>query len=403
MSFFILILFGVSVFGFIFSAALLIRKKPLAYYFFIAVYLIFNLSLLVNLIFALNYEHALPHLYRMVSPLQFLLGPFSYFFYRTTLRPFQKFQKVDLLHLIPFIVCLIGLIPIYLLSVEEKLRLIALAKDSRVGWYLDDTFGLDYIVLLRVKFFTIFIYLFFQWKMVLKFNRHASKELKELNSSLQVWLLFDNSLKTLIGVSVFISSWLEESTGIATMLQLLLIVIELIGSAIFLIASPDLLKGVVFQEDLPGRGGLKPIFPTDIDDHGSAPERQGIQALTAEQDAIIVRIEQYLQLEQPFLNPDFTLSDLSQALGLPMRAVSTTIKSGFGVGFPEFINKRRISYLEKLLLNKPDMLQYSVDALAKSVGFSSRSGFYKAFKKIESYESPAQMIEQIKEELSSKK
>ena len=399
MSLFTLILFGVSIFGFIFSAALLIRKKPIAYYFFIAVYLIFNFSLFVNLIFALNYEQAMPHLYRVVSPLQFLIGPFCYFFYRTTLRPFQKFQKIDLLHLIPFVLCFIGLIPIFVLPANEKLRLIALAKDSRIGWYLGDTFRLDYIVVLRVKFFIIFVYLFFQWKMVLNFIRNASRELKELNRSLYVWLLFDNSLKTLIGVSVFISSWLEGLSGIATLVQMLLIVVELIGGAIFLIASPDLLKGVVFKGNIPEKGREKSVSSQNKE--SSAQEDANDQVSQGEHADVMFRVEQYLQLEQPFLNPDFNLTDLSSALNLPMRIVSIAIKSTLGIGFPEFINKRRITHLEQLLLRKPEMLQFSVDALAKTVGFSSRSGFYKAFKKIENYESPAQMLEQIKEKISS--
>jgi AraC-like DNA-binding protein len=401
MSLFTLILFGVSIFGFIFSAALLIRKKPIAYYFFIAVYLIFNFSLFVNLIFALNYEQTMPHLYRVVSPLQFLIGPFCYFFYRTTLRPFQKFQKIDLLHLIPFVLCFIGLIPIFVLPANEKLRLIALAKDSRIGWYLGDTFGLDYIVVLRVKFFIIFVYLFFQWKMVLNFIRNASRELKELNRSLYVWLLFDNSLKTLIGVSVFISSWLEGLSGIATLVQMLLIVVELIGGAIFLIASPDLLEGVVFKGSMPEKGREKSVSSQNKE--SSAQEDANDQVSQGEHDEVMFRVEQYLQLEQPFLNPDFNLTDLSSALNLPMRIVSIAIKSTLGIGFPEFINKRRITHLEQLLLRKPEMLQFSVDALAKTVGFSSRSGFYKAFKKIENYESPAQMLEQIKEKISSNK
>jgi len=132
MSLFILILFGVSIFGFIFSAALLIRKKPKAYYFFIAVYLIFNISLLVNLIIALNYEHVIPHMYRVISPLQFLFGPLCYFFYRTTLRPFQKFSKLDLLHFIPFLISVIGLIPLYALSAEREAKIDADRKGFQV-------------------------------------------------------------------------------------------------------------------------------------------------------------------------------------------------------------------------------------------------------------------------------
>lgn len=399
MPLFILILFGVSIFGFIFSAALLVRKKPKAYYFFIAVYLIFNISLLVNLIIALNYERFIPHVYRVVSPLQFLLGPLCYFFYRTTLRPFQKFRILDLLHFLPFLIATIGLIPLYALSAEEKLRLMQIGKDFKTAWYMDDAFGLDYIVVLRIKFFLFCCYLFVQWSMLLKFIRYASSEIKALNGSLKIWLLFDNTLKTLIGITVFVSSWLEQSTQTASLLQMFLIILELIGSAFFLIVTPDLLKGVVFRDNI-----LEKVRKNTVTSQNSellVKEDPTNQVYKSEHDEVMDRVEQYLQLEQPFLDPDFNLTDLASALNLPMRAVSIAIKSTRGIGFPEFINKIRIIHLEQVLLRKPEMLQFSVDALAKTVGFSSRSGFYKAFKKIENYESPAQMLEQIQLKISS--
>lgn len=67
-----------------------------------------------------------------------------------------------------------------------------------------------------------------------------------------------------------------------------------------------------------------------------------------------------------------------------------------GTSFLEYINKVRFIYLEDQLMQKPKMLHFSVDAIAKTGGFSSRSEFYKAFKKMDGYESPAQMIEKIK-------
>lgn len=399
MSLLVLLLFSVSVFGFIFSAALLVRRKPVAYYFFTGVYLIFNISLFINLLIALGFIQFVPHFYRVVSPLQFLLGPFCYLFTRTTLRPYQKLKLKDSLHFLPFVFSFIGLIPIFLLSAEEKLKLMELSKDFKTAWHLKDAFGLDYVVVLRIKFSIFFIYLFFQWKMILGFIIKATRELKEKNKSLQLWLLFDVSLKSVIGMLVFVSAWMEQAADSASILQIALISIEIIGSAFFLIASPELLKGVIFQ-----------YYPTEqsdsisqidtfielVDDHdkGDISSEEHRRAMT--------KIEQYFQLEQPYLKHDFSLSDISKTLGLPMRTISAVIRSSSQTGVPEYINKRRIAYLEQLLTEKPEMLRFSVDALAKQVGFSSRSGFYKAFKKNGYYDSPAQMIEKIKEKVSSK-
>jgi AraC-like DNA-binding protein len=391
---FYLLLFGISVFGFIFSIALLIRKKPVAYYFFTGVYLIFNFSLFVNVTIPLGLIDHMPHLYRVLSPLQFLFGPFSYFFFRATLRPYQKFSKWDLLHFIPFFLSIIGLIPIFILSGDEKLRLIGLVKDYKKAWYLKDTFGLEYIVAFRLKFLVFFVYLFFQWKMLLGYIRHASLDLRQKNQSLQIWLFFDIILKSLICLIIFVSSWVEQYAGLATTLQMVLGSIEVIMSAFFLIASPDLLKGVEFQ-DVIANSIMNKAVVQGRRDHGNDEPKESYR--TAEYEDVMFRIEQFLQLEQPFLDPDFSVGDLSTALKLNSRTVSAAIKSTIGIGFPEYINKKRLIYLERQLQTNPDMLTFSVDAIAKSVGFNSRSGFYKAFKKAGVNESPGKMISMIRE------
>lgn len=394
MSFFIQLFYSISLFGFIFSIALLIRKKPLPYYFFIGVYLIFTFSLFVNIIISTNLIGKVPHLYRVISPLHFLLGPLCYFFIRATLRPYLRMDKRDALHFIPFILATVGLIPFFMLPGDEKLRMMASNGDLVAAWQNPDTFGITYVMALRLKFFIFFFYLFFQWKLIHDFFKNASRDLHQNNKRLLVWLIFDSSLKSTIGLLVFISTWFETAAAVATLLQFSLISIEVIGSAFFLIASPELMAGMVFQDGNIGKR-RKHSLQQEV-------ESQENTIIINNQDDdndlknVLVRTEQYLQLNQPFLDPAFGLTDLSAALNLPTRQVSQAIKLGLGMGFPEYINKVRFVYLEEQLVQNPEMLQFSVDAMAKMVGFSSRSGFYKAFKKMDAYESPAQMIEKIK-------
>lgn len=401
MSFLVQLFYSISLFGFIFSLALLIRKKPLAYYFFIGVYLIFTFSLFVNVIISNDLIVRMPHFYRLVSPLHFLLGPLCYFFFRTTLRPYQRMDWRDAPHFIPFLLATIGLMPFFLLSGAEKLRMMESSGDLTAAWQNPDTFGLQYVVVLRLKFFIFFFYLFFQWRLIHDYIKNASQDLKQKNRSLLVWLVFDNSLKTMIGLLVFLTAWFERYAGPATLLQFFLVSLEIVGSAFFLIASPDLLKGVIFQGGIVENGKKQlrqsdvevQTFTTDTDNEGIGTDFKDV----------VVRIEQYLRLKQPFLKPDFGLTDLSKALILPARQLSQAIKTSTGIGFPEYINQLRFAYLEEQLVQNPEKLQFSIDAMAKMAGFSSRSGFYKAFKKMDEYGSPAEMIASIRNKASSKK
>jgi AraC-like DNA-binding protein len=395
--------FSISLFGFIFTTAFLIRRKPLGYYFFISVYFIYVTSLFVNLAMANGLIVRLPHLYRIVSPLQFLFGPLCYLFCRTTLRPYQKFQNKDLLHFIPFLVAAIGLIPIFMLSGAEKLELIYSNSVYPSPWYKPDTFGLSYVVVLRVKFVFFLGYLVFMWKMLFDFKKFANAELQSNNGVLIAWLYFDTILQSFLGVAILVSAvWIGYFND-TILVQMTLVCVEIIASAFFLIARPELLKGLLFENailspDLQYADYQEYKEKKDLD---VQPEGESIDLthqVNDEKDLRLKaetmrRIEQYIQLNQPFLDPEFSLSDLSIALTIHPRIVSSAIKSTLGMGFPEYTNKIRFIYLEEQLQKKAEMLDFSIDAIAKIVGFSSRSGFYKAFKKYSSFDSPNRMLD----------
>lgn len=395
--------FSISLFGFIFTTAFLIRRKPLAYYFFISVYFIYVISLFVNLSVANGLISKLPHLYRIASPLQFLFGPLCYLFCRTTLRPYQKFHNKDLLHFIPFLVSAIGLIHIFMLSGAEKLEIIYNKSAYTSPWYKPDAFGLPYVVALRIKFVFFLGYLVFIWKMLFDFKKFATAELQSNNGVLIAWLYFDTILQSFMGVAILVSAiWIEYFND-TILVQMTLVCIEIIASAFFLIARPELLKGLLFETVIvsPAHQHVDYQWDKERKGLGEHPEDESVaqnQQVTHEKDdrlkaETMTRIEQYIQLNQPFLDPEFSLSDLSNALTLHPRIISSAIKSILGMGFPEYVNKIRFIYLEELLQKKAEMLDFSIDAIAKMVGFSSRSGFYKAFKKYSSFDSPNQMID----------
>lgn len=399
--------FSISLFGFIFTTAFLIRRKPLGYYFFISVYFIYVTSLFVNLAMANGLIDRLPHLYRIVSPLQFLFGPLCYLFCRTTLRPYQQFQKKDLLHFIPFLVAAIGLIPIFMLSGAEKLAIIYNKSAYPSPWYKPDAFGLSYVVMLRMKFVFFLGYLVFMWKMLFDFKKLATADLQNKNRGLIVWLYFDTILQSFLGVAILVSALWVEYFNDTILVQMTLVCVEIIASAFFLIARPELLKGLLFDNailypglqyaDYQGNKEKKGLDeqPQIDPSHQIIDEKEKDERLKAE---TMMRIEQYIQLNQPFLDPEFSLSDLSNALTLHPRIVSSAIKSTLGMGFPEYTNKIRFIYLEELLQKNAEMLDFSIDAIAKMVGFSSRSGFYKAFKKYSSFDSPNRMLDYYRNE-----
>jgi|GEM_PF-3434044 len=91
-------------------------------------------------------------------------------------------------------------------------------------------------------------------------------------------------------------------------------------------------------------------------------------------------IVEVLEEEKLYLNPDFSLSDLSQAMKIPVGKLSFTINSGLGKNFYDLVNSYRVKEFQKRL-EKGESFHLSLLGLAYDCGFRSKSTFTAFFKK----------------------
>lgn len=103
-------------------------------------------------------------------------------------------------------------------------------------------------------------------------------------------------------------------------------------------------------------------------------------ALTQEDKAEIAsRISQVLNSDDVFAL-DFSLNVLAERIDRHPKAVSQVIHEEFDTNFSTLVNRIRIVEACRRL-DSDDYAKYSVDGIAESVGFNSRSAFDKNFKK----------------------
>lgn len=106
------------------------------------------------------------------------------------------------------------------------------------------------------------------------------------------------------------------------------------------------------------------------------------------------QIDAYMQQHTPYTNKNINLPALASQLGLAANELSVLLNSHYHLSFTDFINTHRIRHIQEQMA-KPDSLRnYTIEALAGEVGFSSRSVFYNAFKKL-SGTSPLQYAQSI--------
>lgn len=104
------------------------------------------------------------------------------------------------------------------------------------------------------------------------------------------------------------------------------------------------------------------------------------------------KLKQLLTSEKPYLNPELTRKDLADNLGLSEVYVSSILKNGLQTSFYKLINSYRVKEAI-LLIEKGKLNQITIEALAKEVGFKSKSTFNKAFKE-ETGTTPSAFINQ---------
>ena len=88
------------------------------------------------------------------------------------------------------------------------------------------------------------------------------------------------------------------------------------------------------------------------------------------------KLEQWMEAERPYLNPEFRLLDLRQVLPLNRTYLSQLINAEYGCNFYQFVTNYRIEEAKRLMTGHPEM---TMEDVAGQCGFSSARSFYRTF------------------------
>lgn len=110
------------------------------------------------------------------------------------------------------------------------------------------------------------------------------------------------------------------------------------------------------------------------------PQRYKNSTLTEQQQqALLEKLNEKMKTEKPYLSANFSLPELAQQMGTGVHALSQAINEGLGKNFFEMTAEYRVEEAKKLLAEQRHI---KVEEIAEQVGYSSKSSFNTAFKKI---------------------
>ena len=320
----------------------------LSIFFLVQLIVIFNFFLVSTIDHQTNFYLQIVYFH---FPFKFLWGPLMYFYVKSQINPRFQVRRLDLVHLIPFVLAALFIISSYsILDTVAKRQFI----ESRAifHWFLFSNFTY-YLLLFGYNLFALLLIVNYQKNL----KNYCTFEVKRN----LVWLkfvLYGYFITCLItAVPNFAGEYFPISYNDRMLAQFIPFLI--LFNILFYKAMIN--PYVIFIPDEKPKYSSSNLYDSDIQDYGE-------------------RIESFLIHQKSFLNPSLTLHDFSEAIGISERTISQVINQKWNQNFFSFINSFRIEEAKSLLKdfdqNKSTMLGISFDA-----GFNSKSAFYDAFKK----------------------
>lgn len=311
----------------------------------------------------------IPNLYKTGQPISYLIPPLAYLYVRSLLNNESTFKKIDLIHLIPFIFITINYLPFYFLNGNEKLKIVKLViNEFHYNYTSQDGIISEKSQILRP--IQSLIYAILQWKLYSSFLNN-NKAITNVPHTLQIikWVKTFNICISLnlFSFIVFVILFIYGTNNnlkldIIIFYSSIPVALCLFYISSYLVINPNVLVGLPYINYFKQSKNVNPN-----------------KLINYEEEAKLIIT--YFENTRPYLKKNITINEVSLALNIPLKLLSFIINQNFKLHFNDFVNKYRI---EKVVesLQRGDLEKFTLNSIAQDAGFSNKTTFLNAFKKI---------------------
>lgn len=331
--------------------------------------ILFNVKQLAGLLLnSYQNEDILVNILFTSDPFTYLIGPLILYYFKSLIQGKFIFDYKLIIFSLPILLFVMNSFPYYQLPVEEKLNIIRSIKQHRYTLNFPYRHVLFFSFKIQTQLILIsnllyLIYSICYYLMEKKANRIKAKNIRFINSN--IFFIF---ISVFIGLMLLIYSSYKASKFSMTS--------DNSSEYFYLFTIVTPISFLLFPKLIYGINSNSTLFHFFQNLFQSTDDRIAeVSDSSSDRD----RILQYIALQKPYLQTNFSLHTLSHELNIPHLRVSSCFNKEIKTAFPEYRNRKRIEHAVQLFQANTHH-KMSIEGIALQCGFKNKSSFYLAFK-----------------------
>jgi AraC-like DNA-binding protein len=315
--------------------------------------IVLSCAIIHSVFVAPSLTHVIGNPIKIKEPFILLIGPMLYFYAEKLFGLDTGMGTRSLLHGIPFLLFFALNLPFFIHN-----------QDSPYSKFFIDHSPTITIVVWILIIEQYGAYLWAISRITHRFLGKAREEFSNLEELDPSWVRF--FMVIFLIILVFLMVVLFSLIHLGGFLEFERVISLLFSLSIFGLGYKGLFQKGLFPQ--PAETAAE-LMPMDVPLTATYKNEEGIE-----------RLIKFIDETKPYLDPDLTLTQLADALGLGRNQLSEMINAGLGINFYDFINKYRVEEVKHLLDDRKKQ-HIKIIAIAFEAGFPSKSSFNNIFKK----------------------
>ena len=348
------------------------HRKLFANYFLASLMLFLSIILIYLLFSELGWHVKFPYLMLMLLGFPLIVNPLFYLYAKYLVQYSLTFNKIDLIHFLPFIIYELFFIPDFFSSSEE---IIALFDTITQQQLFPRFIVFNWVIIIQGIYYIILI--------LLLLRNHSSSLEKAFSNIEKIRLNWLRNIIILVGfvwlVFIFENVLYLLDIQFYKIFDLASVFAALM---VYSLGYMGLLKSEVFERPafIESYKYTKQSIDSDLTELTPVKKYEKSGLTEKKLEEYFSRLDKLMKEEKFYLDSNLTLKQLADLLEISNHNLSQIINTRLNQNFFDYINQYRIEEVKRYL-DDPQKKNITLLSLGFDAGFNSKSSFNSIFKR----------------------